>query len=145
MILDPAKLLLIGVVALLVLGPDKIPGAAKKISALLKDLQKMRASVQGELHKALDDLPLSQEIRGARESVERMTKVVDPRRALYDAVGLSSAPKDLGALDADEQATPVPGSIDLACSTPPSTEMKDPLPVESVGANTSTHFDPSQN
>jgi Sec-independent protein translocase protein TatA len=146
MILDPAKLLLIGVVALLVLGPDKIPAAAKKISALIKDLQRMRASVQEEFHKALDDLPLSQEIRGAKDSFGRVTKVADPRRALYDAVGLSSASKGLGAPDSGEEATPIPGSIDLAHSTPSSTETKCPLPIESVGATTtSINFDPSQN
>ena len=71
--LDPAKLMLIAVVALVVLGPDKLPAAARKISSLLKDLQKMRASLETEAKKFTGDLPFGDELRSARETIGKVT------------------------------------------------------------------------
>jgi sec-independent protein translocase protein TatB len=137
MILDPAKLLLIAVVALMVLGPEKIPGAARKVSSLLKDLQNMRASVQGEIHHALDDLPLGAELKSARKSIGQVTKLADPRQALYRAASISTSSEGSGALP---EATHVPGSVDL----PLSEEHPGGIQGESrVGL--AAHFDPSQN
>ena len=113
--LDPVKLLLIGVVALVVLGPDKLPSAARKVSTLLADLQKMRASLQAEVHQGLEAMPFADELRSARETVTGVTQSVDPRQALYRAVGLSSttAVPDPGAEPLHEGVM-IPGSIDLA-------------------------------
>jgi sec-independent protein translocase protein TatB len=152
MILDPAKLLLIGVVALVVLGPDKLPGAAQKISSLVKDLQKMRASVQGELHKALDDLPLGSELRSARDSLGQVTKMVDPRQALYQAAGLTaSAGSTADSRAVNEGNVPVPGAIDLSSPDPVvQAERPSGPPSGEMDAATSSvvvtcAFDPSQN
>ena len=118
--LDPAKLLLIAVVALVVLGPDKLPAAARKISSLLKDLQKMRASLETEARKFTGDLPFGDELRSARDTIGKVTAVTDPRQALYRAAGLSSAggtaceQSDLGT-----DAVVVPGSIDVSFREPP--------------------------
>jgi sec-independent protein translocase protein TatB len=113
--LDPAKLLLIAVVALVVLGPDKLPAAARTISSLLKDLQKVRASLETEAKKITGDLPLGDELRSVRETIGQVTAVTEPREALYRAAGLSSAE---GAVhersDQDADAGIVPGSIDVS-------------------------------
>jgi hypothetical protein len=117
--LDPAKLLLIAVVALVVLGPDKLPAAARKISSLLKDLQKMRASLEAEAKKFTGDLPFGDGLRSARETVGKVTAVTDPRQALYRAAGLSgvtakeSEPPEQGT---DEGI--IPGSIDISRREP---------------------------
>jgi sec-independent protein translocase protein TatB len=112
--LDPAKLLLIAVVALVVLGPDKLPAAARKFSSLVKDLQKMRASLEAEAKKITGDLPLGAELRSARETIGKVTTVTDPRQALYRAAGLSSV---TAATEQSEQGTDadiLPGSIDVS-------------------------------
>jgi sec-independent protein translocase protein TatB len=148
MMLDPAKLLLIGLVALVVLGPEKLPAAAQKISSLLKDFQRMRASLQDEVHNSLGDLPFGDELRSAREAIGQVTQAADPRQALYRAVGLSSESATAGTgTGAGDHL--VPGSIDLAVLEPsladpdrsghaadPVDVSPDPAPVE---------FDPSLN
>jgi Sec-independent protein translocase protein TatA len=117
--LDPAKLLLIAVVALVVLGPDKIPAAARKISSLLKDLQKMRASLETEARKFTGDLPLGAELRSARETIGKVTAVTDPRQALYRAAGLSSTGgAEREQSDQGTDAGIVPGSIDVSFREP---------------------------
>jgi sec-independent protein translocase protein TatB len=113
--LDPAKLLLIGIVALVVLGPDKLPAAVQKLSSLLRDLQKMRTSLETEVKRTTGDLSFSEEFRNVREKLGQMTHSTDPRQALYRAAGLStlrgSGPEQV---EAKPEPDAVPGSIDLS-------------------------------
>jgi sec-independent protein translocase protein TatB len=129
MLLDPAKLLLIGVVALVVLGPEKLPAAAQRVSSLMKDLQRVRASLQGEVHKAVEELPFGPELRSAREAIGQVTQAVDPRQALYRAAGLAGVPGTPGGEagasaggEREEGTDPrtVPGSTDLSVELDPS-------------------------
>ena len=112
--LDPAKLALIGIVALVVLGPDKLPAAVQKLSSLLRDLQKMRSSLETEVKRTTADLPFSEELRNAREKLGQVTHTTDPRQALCRAAGLST-PRGSGLERAESKPEPdvVPGSIDL--------------------------------
>jgi Sec-independent protein translocase protein TatA len=158
--LDPAKLLLIAVVALVVLGPDKLPAAARKISSLLKDLQKMRASLETEAKKFTGDLPFGDEMRSARETIGKMTAVTDPRQALYRAAGLSTASgAEHEQSDPDADVGIVPGSIDVSLrestqngGTGPSHGARllgtSPFATVSAGSSpnaASVDLDPSQN
>jgi Sec-independent protein translocase protein TatA len=106
-------------VALVVLGPDKLPAAARKISSLLKDLQKVRASLEIEAKKFTGDLPLGDELRSARDTIGRVTAVTDPRQTLYRAAGLSSAAgAEREHSDQGIDAEMIPGSIDLSVREP---------------------------
>jgi sec-independent protein translocase protein TatB len=120
--LDPAKLLLIAVVALVVLGPDKLPAVARKMSSLLKDLQKMRASLEDEAKKFTGDLPFGDELRSARETIGKVTTVTNPRQALYRAAGLSAVTgDDHEQSDQEPDAGIVPGSMDVSFPEPTQT------------------------
>lgn len=158
--LDPAKLLLIAVVALVVLGPDKLPAAARKISSLMKDLQKMRASLESEARKFTGDLPFGDELRSARDTIGRVTAVTDPRQALYRAAGLSSdGGTERERSDHGPDAGMVPGSIDVSFQEPPRSTGTGPShdaprvgtsPFATVSAGSSPNAasvdrDPSQN
>lgn len=117
--LDPAKLALIGIVALVFLGPDKLPAAVQKLSSLLRDLQKMRSSLETEVKRTTGDLPFSEEFRNAREKLGQVTHTTDPRHALYRTAGLST-PRGSGLERAESKPEPdgVPGSIDLPALDP---------------------------
>ncbi len=88
MFLDPAKLLIIGVVALVVLGPDKLPAAARKASSLLADLRRLQASLSQQVTETVGDHPLVTELTGVRDDLGRLRAAVDPRQALYRTIGL---------------------------------------------------------
>lgn len=56
--LDPAKILIILVVALVVLGPERLPRVARQLGAAWRELTRVRDQVTDELRSALpDDLP----------------------------------------------------------------------------------------
>lgn len=53
---------MIAVVALVVLGPDKLPGAARQIGNVIRQIRKISTGFQQELQNALDD-PIEAEAR----------------------------------------------------------------------------------
>jgi sec-independent protein translocase protein TatB len=67
-----AEFLVIALVALLVLGPDKLPEAARKVGNITSELRKMSNGFRSEFKEALND-PIEAAAR------ERGNKVAPPR------------------------------------------------------------------
>jgi sec-independent protein translocase protein TatB len=68
MFLSPAKVLVILVVALVVLGPDKLPKVARQIGSLWGDFRKFRARLESEVRGNFPDLPSTETISQAVRS-----------------------------------------------------------------------------
>ena len=62
--LGPGEVLVILVVALLVLGPDKLPGAARQVGRWMGELRRISSGFQTELRDALQE-PVDQTPRSA--------------------------------------------------------------------------------
>jgi TatA/E family protein of Tat protein translocase len=60
--LDPAKLLVIAVVAVILLGPDKLPQVARQVGAAWRSLGDFRHKMESEVRNSIPDLPSSAEI-----------------------------------------------------------------------------------
>lgn len=60
--LDPAKLLVIAVVAVILLGPDKLPQVARQVGAAWRTLNDFRHKMESEVRSSIPDLPSSAEI-----------------------------------------------------------------------------------
>lgn len=69
--LDPAKLLVILVIALVVLGPERLPAVARQMAALIRELNRVRDQVRDEVRSALPDvdLPKIPKIPSARGAI----------------------------------------------------------------------------
>jgi sec-independent protein translocase protein TatB len=66
--LSPAKILIILVVALVVLGPDKLPKVAKQIGGLWGDFRKFRERLESDVRGSFPDLPPTDKIAQAVRS-----------------------------------------------------------------------------
>jgi Sec-independent protein translocase protein TatA len=66
--LDPGKLLVIGIVALMVLGPDQLPKLARTVGSLWHDVRRWRATLDEQVRAAFPDLPATQDIAAAVRS-----------------------------------------------------------------------------
>jgi len=66
--LDPAKLLVVLLVALVVLGPDKLPRAARQAGAAWSQLRQWRARLEEEVRGSFPDLPSTDTITQAVRS-----------------------------------------------------------------------------
>jgi sec-independent protein translocase protein TatB len=60
--LDPAKLLVIAVVAVILLGPDKLPQVARQVGAAWRSFSEFRHKMESEVRSSIPDLPSSAEI-----------------------------------------------------------------------------------
>lgn len=66
--LSPAKVMVILVVALVVLGPDKLPKMAKQIGGLWGDFRKFRERLESDVRGSFPDLPSTEKISQAVRS-----------------------------------------------------------------------------
>lgn len=62
-----AELLVVLLVALIVLGPNKLPDAARKVGKAAGELRRLSSGFQRELHDAMNDL--SEPVRSVEETI----------------------------------------------------------------------------
>ena len=105
------EMLLIGVVALIVLGPEKLPTVARTLGALVGRAQRFVASVKADIHQQADLTGLSslqQEVQDAasslRHSLEAEMKEVDG--AMQESVAAVRAAGDEAAAALDPARAP---------------------------------------
>jgi sec-independent protein translocase protein TatB len=60
--LDPAKLLVIAIVGIILLGPDKLPKVAKQAGAAWRSFNEFRHRMESEVRNTVPDLPPTSEI-----------------------------------------------------------------------------------
>jgi sec-independent protein translocase protein TatB len=60
--LDPAKLLVIAVVAIILLGPDRLPQVARQVGAAWRSFNEFRHRMEAEVRDTMPDLPPTHEI-----------------------------------------------------------------------------------
>jgi sec-independent protein translocase protein TatB len=60
--LDPAKLLVIAIVGIILLGPDKLPKVAKQAGAAWRSFNEFRHRMEAEVRNTVPDLPPTSEI-----------------------------------------------------------------------------------
>lgn len=79
--ISPVDLGIVGAVALVVLGPEKLPGAARKGARAWREFNGLRARLEDEMRGGLDHLGVSELTAGAAKG----------RRAILGLGGLGSA------------------------------------------------------
>lgn len=127
--LSPAKLLVILVVALVVLGPDKLPKVARQIGGLWGDFRKFRERLETEVRGTFPDLPSTDTITQAvRSPLSFLDNLADNHIAENgttsgtangsdpqvrgDAVQPSAGPnRPAGTVQASEDPPGVPGVV----------------------------------
>lgn len=80
--LSPVRILIVVVVALIVLGPDKLPQVAKQAGALWHSLRSLQQRVEDEIREVAPDLPRSSDlVRYARSPVSLLNQLADKAKA----------------------------------------------------------------
>lgn len=119
------ELLVICLVALIVLGPDKLPEAARKAGELMSQVRKYSSGFQSELRNALDE-PVESKARERGAAVSR-----SKTRSSVDPVTEGQPPE--GQPDADQRPAdpaagdPTAGRTDSASEGPVVSPMAKPV------------------
>jgi sec-independent protein translocase protein TatB len=109
-----AKLLLLAVVALIVLGPEKLPGAARTAGALLRRVRSGWDSVRAEVARELEVEEIRRAAREAAARAEAAQSQVDVAlREVRTAVARTGAEVVApAAAHGDDRAPPAAGAAD---------------------------------
>lgn len=99
------ELLVIMLVALIVLGPTKLPEVARQVGGVVQELKRMSAGFQAELKSALDD-PVEEEARARGRKVVSSEQQPAPTSEVDQATPADDpdADDERGDLSADEPA-----------------------------------------
>lgn len=80
--LSPVRLLIIGVVGLILLGPNKLPEYARQAGAAWRTVRDLQRRVESELREAVPDLPRTADLaRYARSPVSLLNQLADRHEA----------------------------------------------------------------
>src|ERR1700735_488702 len=116
--LDPAKLLVIAVVAIILLGPDKLPQVARQVGGAWRSFNEFRHRMETEVRSSMPDLPSTTEIARLARSPSALLDHLSNMGTDDDDEGdaaASSSEMDgehvVAALDEGESETTQPGVV----------------------------------
>src|ERR1700676_3361632 len=91
--LSPAKLLVILVIALIVLGPEKLPQVARQIGAAWHDLRLWRSRLENEVRGTFPNLPPTHEVaKAVRSPLAFLERLADEHEQSLGDEGTDPAP-----------------------------------------------------
>jgi sec-independent protein translocase protein TatB len=114
------EIAVIVVIALLVLGPDRLPGAARQVGQALAQLRNMSAGLKRDFEEAVDGTDLRQTFDDIKSTVDEL----NPRRVVQDA--LSPNTFTMASGDVVEVTTGANGSVSVIDSAPPPSSILPP-------------------
>jgi TatA/E family protein of Tat protein translocase len=117
-LLSPPKLLMILVIALIVLGPDKLPSVARRIGATWSDFTRWRTQLESEVRATFPEIPSTTEIaRAVRSPVSLLDRLAEEHRLAEDdpsAADRAPSAEDHARLPSSQPPTGRPAAV-----TPP--------------------------
>ncbi len=113
--LQGSEIIVILLLALVVLGPEKLPDAVRKFTQTYSELKKMSTGFQSELKSALDE-----PMREMRDTANLLRDAADPRKIMAEAEAEQRVLDDAEAATtrtseptaANDWAAPAPGTAD---------------------------------
>ncbi len=131
--LDPSKLLVIAVVAVILLGPDKLPQVARQAGAAWRTFTDFRHRMETEVRSSIPDLPSSAEIARLARSPSALLNHLSTLSPDDPATGPATDPATGPATSGDPPRDESPGTgigTDAPAAQPaPSTVTSTPSPT----------------
>ncbi len=113
--LDPGKLLVIAVVAIILLGPDRLPQVARQLGGAWRSFNEFRHRMESEVRNTMPDLPPTSEIARLARSPSALLYHLSNMAPDEEPDGSFQPPtltEENGTVDADEGlATAVPPAV----------------------------------
>jgi sec-independent protein translocase protein TatB len=132
--LDPGKLLVIAVVAVMVLGPDKLPHFARQVGGAWRSFNDFRRRMEAEVRSNIPDLPSTEDIAHLAKSpaaflnrLSNMSAPADDAAVPSDLANVwDSVGEELERQNSDVES-PQPGDTPVSATRP-----EHPLPAPMV-------------
>ena len=92
--LDPSKLLIIAVVAVILLGPDKLPQVARQVGTAWRSFAEFRHKMESEVRSSIPDLPSSADIARLARSPSALLDHLSKMDPTATSVTSGDTPRD---------------------------------------------------
>ncbi len=100
------EMVLVGIVGLLVFGPEKLPRVARELALWVRKARSMVSSVKQEIDHEL-------QVQELQESLDRQRKMLNSF-TLESATERLAEPSDVDSPRVEREGVPVPGADDVA-------------------------------
>jgi sec-independent protein translocase protein TatB len=112
-----SELVVIGVVALIAIGPKELPGVLRTVGQYMGKVRRMASEFQGQFHEAMREA----EMADIKKSVDEMTESATKNFTDFDPIG--TVRKEIESLSADpfdtaKDATPTTASASPEAASP---------------------------
>ncbi len=120
-----SEFLLIGVVALIAIGPKELPAVLRAVGQWTGKIRRMASEFQGQFHEAMREM----EVADLKKQVDEATSGLDAKFNPLDIGNSSWSPTTTPPSTDTAAATPPSGTPE-----PPSATEREPEPAESAAA-----------
>jgi len=124
--LDPGKLLVVAVVAIILLGPDRLPQVARQVGGAWRSFNEFRHRMESEVRNTMPDLPATSEIARLARSPSALLNHLSTMSSDQEPDGAFQAPTVDDAAVAGPGATPA--APDVAAPAPAPTRADGTTP-----------------
>ena len=131
-----SELFVIGLVAVLVLGPKELPTAMRTLAKAIRKVRNLGSEFQGHFNEMLREAELDEVRKQVQKFsqtslVEHVTNYVDPKGEVAKEVTSALTDPDAQASAPADQAVATPGAPDVAAVEPPTqTASAETAPAE---------------
>jgi sec-independent protein translocase protein TatB len=123
--LDPAKLLIIAVVAVILLGPDKLPQVARQVGGAWRSFNEFRHRMETEVRGSIPDLPSTTDIARLARSPSALLNHLSTMDGKGEDTSADAADGAAAAAGATPETPPAPGTTSIPRTRP----MTPPAPM----------------
>ena len=141
-----SELLLIGIVALIAIGPKELPGALRTLGQWMSKVRRMASEFQNQFHEAMREAELADlkkevdEMASKAQSYANFDPIDDIRRDIEKA---ASPPPDLDTLTDTAALPPAPASASSASTPPASAPAATETPPAAASVESATPAEPA--
>ena len=120
------KLVIIGVVALLVIGPKELPGVLRQVGQWMAKIRRMAAEFQGQFQEAMREAEMADLKKQFDETTSSLNSALDPTGFKTDMEKLIQDPLATDSMGATSSPTTPPSDPATPVATPTTPEATPP-------------------
>ncbi|MGE3334162.1 MAG: Sec-independent protein translocase protein TatB [Rhodospirillaceae bacterium] len=129
-----SELFVVGLVAVLVLGPKELPTAMRTLAKAIRKVRNLGSEFQGHFNEMLREAELDEVRKQVQKFsqtslVDHVTNYVDPKGEVAKEVNAALQDPDAQVSAPADQGVATPGAPDVAAVEPPA-NTAEPAPVE---------------
>jgi len=117
-----AELLIVGIVALLVIGPERLPSVARKAGTYFARIRRFVTNVRADVEREFRTDELQEMLKKQQDELQSLKDVVNETRKDVDLDSIEKSVREAGDQAMADDSDSPPESDDAASSVPPPPE-----------------------